>query len=357
MRASSSGALVFVLLSGAMGCGGVTSAVSTDAGGAPSDATPSQTDAPATDAPTTEARITQACAAVAKAECDKRVACSSKINPTGVGVIRLFGTMAECLTREALLCTTSFRAPGSGHSLATEQECVDAYAAYSCADFFSGDVPVACQPAGSHLNGAACAYNVQCKSGFCTGEKNALCGTCGPTPAIGASCADSDCGRGQICDGTTTTCLKVGAAGDSCDSGDDCGYALVCPTSGGTRTCQTTLSDLGAACGGSMPVCDGTQGLFCGSSMGAKTCIATTFVGDGAPCGLVSQDSFVGCTAGACYTAKGVAGQGETGICKTNAADGAACDTVTGPACEVPARCILGDGTTGVCRVPAGTCG
>src|SRR5450432_815032 len=340
MGVSSRAALGLVAaLCAAVGCGSVTPAGSPDGGAggsqmqdAPSAEAPPPADAPAAETPPSENRIVEACAAVAKAACDKRVSCSGDVNAAGVGVLRAFGTMAECLVRQALLCTSAFRAPGSGHSLATEQECV-----------------------------AACAFAAQCKSGFCTGEKNALCGTCAPAPAVGASCAASDCGRGQICDATTATCKAPGVAGDACDSGDDCGYALVCGgvagTAGGARTCQTTVAKLGAPCGGTMPVCDGAEGLFCAGAMGAKTCTATTFVGAGMPCGVLSQDALAACTAGLCYAAKGLVGQGETGACKANAAEGVACDTVLGPACEVPARCILsGNGTAGTCRLPNGTC-
>ncbi|HVR00670.1 MAG TPA: hypothetical protein VMT47_00935 [Polyangia bacterium] len=351
--------LLLALSPMALACGGVTSAVSSDDAGvdAPTGETAHE-DAPSGDM--AEGRIVEACAAVAKATCNKRVSCSGKIDATGVGIVRQFGTMAECLTRQALQCLNAFRAPGSGHSLATEQECVAAFASYSCPDFFADSVPPPCQPAGSRVNGAACAFNAQCKSTFCTGEKNAVCGTCGPSPAVGASCVDSDCALGQVCDATTMTCKLLGVAGDPCDSGDDCGYALICGAATGTtgsRKCESTLSELGAACGGSMPVCDGTQGLFCAGAAGAKKCVATTFVGDGMPCGVLSQDAFAGCEAGACYTANGIAAAGEMGACKASASDGAACDTILGPGCELPARCILsGKGTAGICRVPTGNC-
>jgi len=291
----------------ALGCGGVTSALSTDAGGPGGDAPVGETSGETSG---NEGRINEACAAVAKAMCDKRAACSGKLDATGVGVIRLFGTMAECLARSALQCGNAFRAPGSGHSLATEQQCVDAFVNYSCADFFAGNVPPSCEPAGARVNGTACAFNAQCKSGFCTGERKAACGTCAPEPAVNDSCAASDCGHGQYCDATTTTCKTPGGAGDACDSTDDCGYGLVCQSSaaaGGSGTCKTAAATVGAACGGTMPVCDGAQGLFCAGPAGSKTCVATTFVGDGAPCGVVSM-GYAGCAAGACYTAKGQAG-------------------------------------------------
>jgi hypothetical protein len=364
MRVSSKGWLaVLASVAAALGCGGVTSE-SADSGAGAGTAG-SGPDAPVSDGSgdesgPAEGHIAEACAAVAQAACDKRVACSGKIDAMGVGVIRLFGTMSKCLARQQLQCMNAFHAPGSGHSLATEQQCAQAFAAYSCADFFANNAPASCQPPGARIDGAACAFDAQCKSGFCTGEKKAACGTCAPEPAVGASCAAADCGRGQSCDATSTTCKLPGASGDACDTNDDCGYGLVCQSvaaAGGAGTCKPAVSDLGAACGGMLPVCDGAQGLFCGGAAGAKKCVATMFVGDGAPCGVLTMDTFAGCTGGACYTAKGLAGAGEMGTCKANAADGAVCDVATGPGCEFPARCVLGNGTSGVCKVPAGACG
>ena len=362
MGVSSEGSLfALALVAAALGCGGVTSATS-DAGGTAGSGgfDGGGADAPSDGSQPPEGKIAEACAAVAKAVCDRRVACSGKINATGVGIIRMFGTMTECLARQQLVCVNAFHAPGSGHSLASEQECAQAFAGYSCADFFANNAPAACQPAGARLNGASCAFDAQCKSGFCTGERRAQCGTCAPEPAVGDSCAASDCGRGQSCDATSMTCKLPAASGDACDSNDDCGYGLVCMSAaaaGGAGTCKPAVSDLGAPCGGMMPVCDLVQGLFCGGAVGAKTCVATMFVGDAASCGVLAADAFAACTAGACYTATGQAGVGEKGICKANAADGAACDIKTGPGCEFPARCVLGNGTAGVCRVPSGGCG
>src|SRR5689334_7559376 len=94
---------LFAPLTAAVGCGSVTPAAS-DAGGL---------DAPigdTADAAPSEGRIGEACAALAKAVCDTRVACSNQTDATGVGIIRMFGTKAECLTRQALLCVTKFRA-------------------------------------------------------------------------------------------------------------------------------------------------------------------------------------------------------------------------------------------------------
>jgi hypothetical protein len=118
---------------------------------------------------------------------------------------------------------------------------------------------------------------------------------------------------------------------------------------------------VGTPCGGgTAPGCDGTNGLFCGGTTGSKTCMAITYVTAGMPCGDLSSTSHAECIAGGCYTATGSAGSGETGTCKADAADGTACDSVLGPGCITPARCVLtGDGgSVGTCEIPLGsTCG
>jgi len=337
----------------ALACGKVTPAKTGD----DASVTPPSSDAAAKEtAPT----VAAACAELAKAECDKRVACTNKINATGAGIIRVFGTMTTCLAREALQCMATLTAPDSGHSTTKIEACAADYATFSCDDFYDTNPPDVCRPAGARDNGGACDYGAQCKSGYCANVKMALCGACADAPAVGASCATSDCARDQTCDGTTTTCKTPGKTGDACDS-DDCGYELNCSAVGalatGSKTCQATVEALGASCGGTMPLCDSLQGLFCAGVVTMKTCIAQTFVADGMPCGVVTG-GYASCTAGACYTDKGLVGAGETGTCKANAADDASCDTVTGPGCLFPARCVVkGGGTSGKCTVATGTCG
>ncbi|HEX4405680.1 MAG TPA: hypothetical protein VH560_12670 [Polyangia bacterium] len=338
-----------------LACGKVTPATSDSDAGV---TTPSGHDAAADAGPT----VAVACADLAKAECQLRVTCTNKINATGAGVLRVFGTMQECLTREALQCTVTLAAPDSGHNTTKVEQCVAAYATFTCDDFFANSPPDTCRPTGARDNGGACDFGAQCKSGYCSNVKMALCGTCAAAPAAGASCATSDCARGQICDGTTTACKAPGKAGDACDS-DDCGYALACSAAGvvatGSKTCQTTLNTLGASCSGtvSSSLCASVQGLYCAGVVATKTCVAQSFVSDGMPCGVVTG-GYANCTAGSCYTDNGLAGSGQTGTCKADAADDSSCDTVTGPDCQLPARCVVkGGGTSGKCTVPTGTCG
>jgi hypothetical protein len=317
------------------------------------------TDGPAGETQPPDELVAEACAAVAKAWCDERASCFGKVIKPSIDIVRLFGTTGECLARQQLLCVKTFRAPGSGHSLATEAQCAQDLASYSCADFYANDEPASCQPPGARVAGAACAFDAQCASGFCTGEREATCGTCAPEPVAGAPCTGIlDCGRGQICDQMSMTCMPPFASDEGCMltvSGDSCAYGLTCdvpPAHMHLGQC-VAAGEPGASCNAlDSSGCDLVQGVLCG----AYTCFAMTFVGDGAPCGWLSFGATAGCTAGECYTATGLAGVSHTGTCKANAADGAPCDTVTGPGCEFPGVCVPGAGTSGVCRVPDGVC-
>ena len=58
----------------------------------------------------------------------------------------------------------------------------------------------------------------------------------------------------------------------------------------------------------------------------------------GTPCGQLADGSRVGCVAGDCYTATGLATGSDQGTCKPFANDGDPCDTVVGPGLHVPRR-------------------
>lgn len=300
----------------------------------------------------------KACADLAQAACAKRMTCSN-----GTSVTRAYGTMEACVTRETLNCTDALAAPHTGNSPSVIEQCVAAYSGYSCADFFNNVPPAACAPAGPGAAGASCTFNGQCATAYCANLKNALCGTCAAPPVAGASCASTSCGHGQECVQATTLCQPEGALSAPCDADNPCGYGLSCVGAvASTSTpgiCQAAGTAPGAACGGTLPGCDGTSGLFCGGAAGAKTCMTVVYANDGMPCGDLSDTSRVDCIAGACYTATGLAGGGDMGVCKASAMEGQACDTATGPGCLGPARCVSsGTSTLGICTLPTGTaCG
>jgi hypothetical protein len=304
--------------------------------------------------------IAQACADLAQAECSERMTCSG-----GNSITRQFGTMENCIAREMLSCTNGLNAPQTGNSPLMVEGCAGEFAGYSCADFFNNNPPLDCVVFGPRPTGAACAFNGQCMSGHCAEIKNAACGTCQPPPAPGASCDGTSCDHDQACLQATMTCATYRAMDSPCDANHPCGYGMTCVGADATTStpgdCLAAGETAGTACGGSMAGCDGTNGLFCGGTSGAKACMAITYVAAGEACGDLSTTAHAECVAGGCYTSTGPATSGQTGTCKSDAADGTACDTVLGPGCMTPARCVLtgaDGGTSGTCEIPLGaTCG
>jgi hypothetical protein len=329
----------------AIGACGKSSSMPTD-GGHPAEAgTPS-------DGGPDGASLATACGALAQALCAKRMSCSS------VNVALVYGDLPTCVARETLTCANALASPGEGDTPAMVEACATAYAAVSCADYHQVNPPAACNVVGSRATGMACTFDGQCASDYCSGNKNALCGTCAAPPAAGVSCTNSFCGHGQQCVDATMLCQTYGAATASCSADLPCGDTLSCTgaTTAVPGTCQTAEAS-GAACGGTLPGCDGFRGFFCAGATGAKTCVPIGYVTDGMPCGNQAS-TFVQCTKGSCYTSSGLATGTQVGTCKANAADGAGCDPVLGPACTFPARCVSGADGGSTCVVPTGAkCG
>src|SRR5262249_28108880 len=160
--------------------------------------------------------------------------------------------------------------------------------------------PTPCAALGPRAAGATCTFNGQCASGFCSGNKTAVCGVCAAVPGAGDACVSSNCGHGQTCVNATMTCATRGANGDACHAADPCGNDLGCvgavASTNTPGTCQPTSAALDTPCGGgTMPGCEGSKGFFCGGAAGAKTCMAITFAGDGEACGAISNTSRVDC--------------------------------------------------------------
>ncbi len=340
------------------------------------------------------ASIATACTDVAKTRCNEMSECSLAQENTGTGftVLQDYGDLATCVARQTLNCTNALNAPDNGNTPAQVDKCVAALVGFLCADLFDNQPPAACTPTGPRASGAPCTFNGQCMSGYCNGTKSSVCGTCGAPPAAGADCSDSTCTNGERCVAATNECQAPLASGGVCDSGHPCDRGLSCVGQNDktmtTGLCQTAGMQVGVACGGTtLPGCDGTLGLYCGGPTGAKTCMRVIYPGyngsvtadggaiatdggaadggsaapptrAGTPCGALPDGSRVGCVAGDCYTATGVATGSDLGACKPFAADGDACDTTVGPGCLLPARCVVsgGDGgTAGTCVVPVAT--
>jgi hypothetical protein len=299
----------------------------------------------------------QACGDLAQARCAKRVSCSN-----GASLTRAFGSMAVCIAQETSACMNGLGAPQTANHPALVEDCVGDYASLTCRDFFDNAPPASCAPLGTRAVEAPCAFNGQCASGYCAGTKTTLCGTCAVSPVADSSCVSSSCGHAQSCVAATSMCEGFAPQGGLCDAGHPCGNGLGCvgdvTASATPGLCQASVATAGAPCGGTLPGCDGTLGLFCGGAADAKTCLVISYVADGQPCGDPADGTHVECTAGGCYTSTGAVAAKQTGTCKADAAEGAACDTALGPQCLTPARCVTTTGSAGACAAPTGaSCG
>jgi hypothetical protein len=315
--------------------------------------------------PGTDEAAMPPCSEYAQAYCAKRDACSN-----GELTTRDWGDMTTCLTRETLACTDSLGAPRTGQTKSLIEQCAAALPCLSCADVLDSNLPDVCNPSGPGPMGGPCTFNAQCASGFCSNARYATCGSCASPPAAKSSCAVSSCWHDQtciwnevvtnVCEAYVPTGSPCGAYGDpECEADLTCAGASV--TTGVSGECQPAVGTSGATCGDENIGlgCDGTIGLWCTSSStgGGSACSAVAYAGDGMPCGYLSS-AVTECARGTCYSTGGpyftFAGP-STGTCKALAADGAACNTSTGPECLSPARCVTSGGegeTAGVCTVP-----
>ena len=270
--------------------------------------------------------------------------------------------MSTCIARQTLACTDRLAPASTGQSSELVQQCANGMSSYSCTDFLEGNLPPECSPTGPEANGSSCAFNAQCASGFCAGNRYSNCGTCAPSPAAGDSCATSNCGHAQACIWNvqvTNVCEPYAGSGQACGAFNDplCDTDLTCQGASTTKmtngTCAAAVATVGSACGGknSGLGCENRIGLVCFND----ACASIAYAGDGMPCGFTGN-GLTQCAGGTCYSSGGPfftsTGDMSTGTCKAFAADGAACDTAMGPECLSPARCITSGGSTsGTCTV------
>jgi hypothetical protein len=307
-----------------------------------------------------------ACTQYAQAQCGKLQSCSSAVAAEGVNILSNYDSLNQgdysCLTRIKNDCSNRLKAPGNGNNATLTEQCTAAYPALSCQDLFDNVPAATCAPAGLRASGQPCVVAGQCASAYCSGNKTAVCGTCAVPPAAGSSCAASACAHGQICNPILQVCQDSLMAGMPCDGANasevNCASGLTCSGPVGSKTCVEAAA-AGAACGGTGPLCPRFQGLACLGPVGSKVCADIVYVGDGQPCGTLDDGTRADCLAGECYTAAGLAQVTELGMCKKQAADGGACDTVHGPTCYLGARCVTAAGTSaGVCTIPnVNSCG
>ena len=287
----------------------------------------------------------QACADLAAVRCQKMQEC----NPQGI--VNTYGDLATCESRQSATCVTNLSAPQTANTPGHTEDCSTALPATSCSDFELGNVPPACQPpVGPRDAGSPCAVSGQCATAYCLVPKTASCGTCAPSPVVGASCVNNACGPGLVCDAKTLFCEVPIGAGGACDDNSACAPGLTCI--GNTNTldgkCVALATAVGASCdltdGGTR--CDGRLGLYCNVPQG-RVCAQVANAAATFACGTI-DGGVIDCTAGAFCQKPGSA---RAGICVAPAADGTGCDESNGPTCSTPSRCVLSSvgGTTGTC--------
>ena len=301
-----------------------------------------------------------ACTGVSTASCARLGACY----PNDLSA--RYGDGGVCIARTSLPCVASLDVPHSGRTTADEVACAATFASQSCGDFLNGDMTDACAPvSGSLGSGSPCAFSSQCQSRFCGLPLTSACGTCQSTPALDASCADlSSCGVDLNC--YKSHCIRYSEDGGVCSDLQACGEGLSCvmAADAGTGTCQPEGQTVGAACDAkheTAAACSLAKGLYCVAdkkSASDKTCQPVTTVGAGQPCDYLPGGGYNVCVDDSfCYKFPTGDG-GVAGTCVANAKDGAKCNTVSGPDCDRPARCVgsvIDGGSQGTCMVQATT--
>jgi hypothetical protein len=295
-------------------------------------------------APSAEAD--KACTDLVKARCARTDACTKD------GTTLKYGSEADCEAREKIGCLAGLAAPDTSSNPAYVEGCATSLAAQSCDDFLNGNA--ACVPApGPRKNGDPCSAAAQCDSTFCAIVKTTQCGTCAPLPKAGDSCATTSCGRDLKCDNGSMLCYVPGAAGATCSKDVPCGNGLSCVgPKGGPTTCVAEVSKAGDPCDFKKQMaadCNRDAGLFCDNN---NVCAALTEGKVGDACGFdKTTNTSVICTGGASCLAPMM---GAKKVCTAPAADGAACDSASGPFCQTPARCVAtaSGSTAGTCQLP-----
>jgi hypothetical protein len=309
--------------------------------------------------------ITQACTDIATARCNKLVSCTNAGNPSGFTIVKDYGDLPTCIMRETLACSDSQSAPHQGSTPDLVEMCSKMIPSVTCTDYLNGNLSGPCAQAMGPLgNGASCTFAGQCSTGACNGAKHAACGTCGAAPAAGADCSTSACARGLDCVSQTSTaspppmlCVADGGSGAMCNRDNPCsaGFGCIGATKTTMGTCMADAEKVGAACDPTFktgPDCDGKVGLWCNTM--TSMCTAVLWGNDGDNCGLGADGNVTSCKAGDCIGATFGANP-MPGQCKAKVLEGSGCDIVNGPLCTAPAKCVLTNGTAGICTLADGT--
>ena len=121
----------------------------------------------------------QACTDQSKAQCNLLDKCRHN------GTQLTYGSLGTCITRLKASCLAGLMAPSAGNDPGAVEKCAMALPSESCADYLQNNPTQDCIPKNGNLEGGvACAFNTQCKSGFCAVLKGGNCGVCQNAPVV-----------------------------------------------------------------------------------------------------------------------------------------------------------------------------
>jgi hypothetical protein len=175
------------------------------------------------------------------------------------------GDLTKCVSALQLACQASVEAPGTGATPAMFQQCGEAVAAMTCAQYVAKSGDPACRFRGGTIaNGDACGSSWQCASGRCASTiGGVVCGTCVAQVALGGPCLDIECADGLVCSAsapgsTTRVCSQPMSAGAPCFDSNVCPDNTGC---GATGSCDP-LPGEGETCDINSMFCDLSQSLL-----------------------------------------------------------------------------------------------
>jgi hypothetical protein len=285
---------------------------------------------------------TPACQGFAQAYCERQHTCGISHFDAS------YTSLDDCQQALAATCQIELAAPGSSLSPDNLPACSQATQAQTCDDYHL-EYPAECAPPGSLAVGAACEFNSQCASTFCTISQGSWCGTCATRGKAGEVC-DRDqlgCQLGLLCArvgaSTNWQCASPVAKGMACTSSSECAGALVC-----LNGLCADGQPAGQTCDPTNDTCDNGSAVYCNQTASGFACQASSSALPGAACNYTAGQD---CSASVCLDAQGKLASGP-GTCSMPIADGAACTSSSGR-CRAPAQCI-----GGVCARPvaAGSC-
>ena len=210
-----------------------------------------------------------------------------------------YGSLAACLSATDRYVALARTAPDTGITDQTLGACTAAANAAPCTQYpgLLGD----CIFKGTRANGAACAFDEQCRLGRCLIAKGSTCGTCAAVGGLGEPCTEVPfCQTPLVCD-ATSKCAARAATGSPCTRrvgcasyGDRCvdGLCVRGFEKGATCSSSDTSSD---PCGPGMLCVKGictemTVTLHAGQTCGdGIECLDGACLGDGPPYTCVAQ--------------------------------------------------------------------